>query len=186
MYIKNVLNLQQKQLKNLDRGEWSCLKCHTDMYPDNTTSIEDEVCNLNDSPQFSVTDIDFKKYDNMSFNPLRFDSNNTEKAYNDIVDSNNGGIHECSYLTPEQFRRDLNVTRGNFNLLNVNIRSLAKNFDELKACMKVVNTEFNVIGLCETHLKDKPCDYLNLPGYNIEYTNRVGREKGGCVYAYIR
>ena len=56
---------------------------------------------------------------------------------------------------------------------------MSKNFDELKACMKVVNTEFNVIGLCETHLKDKPNDYLNLPGYNIEYTNRIGREKGG-------
>ena len=25
--------------------------------------------------------------------------------------------------------------------------------------------------------------YLNLPGYNIEYTNRIGREKGGvCMY----
>ena len=43
---------------------------------------------------------------------------------------------------------------------------MSKNFDELKVCMKVVNTEFNVIGLCETHLKDKPNDYLNLPGYN--------------------
>ena len=50
---------------------------------------------LNESPQFSVTDIDLKKYDNMIFNPLRFDSNNTEKTYNDIVDSNYGGTHEC-------------------------------------------------------------------------------------------
>ena len=45
--------------------------------------------------------------------------------------------------------------------------------------MKVVNTEFNVIGLCVTHLKDKTNDYLNLQGYNIEYINRIGREKGG-------
>ena len=56
---------------------------------------------------------------------------------------------------------------------------MAKNFDDLKACMKVVNTEFNVTGLCETHLKDKPNDYLNLLGYNIEYTNRIGSKKGG-------
>ena len=56
---------------------------------------------------------------------------------------------------------------------------MSKNVDELKACMKVVNAEFNVIGLCETHLKDKPNDYLNLPGYNIECANRISREKGG-------
>ena len=38
----------------------------------------------------------------MIFNPLRFDSNNTGKNYNDVV-NNSDGIHECSYLTPEQF-----------------------------------------------------------------------------------
>ena len=69
---------------------------------DNTTRIEDEACNLNES-QFNVTDIDFKEYDNMIFNPLRFDSNNTKKTYNNIVDSNNGGIHECSHLTQNNF-----------------------------------------------------------------------------------
>ena len=125
---KKCTKLKQKQLKSLKRGEWSCSKCYKDVNLDNTTSIEDDVCKLNDSPQFSITDIDFKKYDNMIFNPLRFDSNNTEKTYNDIVNSNNGGIHECSYLTPEQFCTDPNANRGNFNLLNVNTRSLAKNF----------------------------------------------------------
>ena len=55
---------------------------------------------MNDSPQFSVTDINFKKYDDMIFDPLRFD-NNTEKTYNDIVSSTNSHIHECTHLTPE-------------------------------------------------------------------------------------
>ena len=72
----------------------------------------------------SVLLIDFKNYDNMIFNPQRFDSNNTEKTYNDIVDSHNGGIHECSYLTLEQFCRHSDTNCGNFNLLDVNIRSL--------------------------------------------------------------
>ena len=112
------------------------------------------------------------------FNPLRFDSNNTGKNYNDFV-NNNDGIHECSYLTPEQFCLDVNANRGNFNLLNVNIRSLSNNLDSLKACIKEVNKEFSVTGISETHLKDKP----NLPGYSIEYTNRIGREKGGvCMF----
>ena len=69
-------------------------------------------------------------------------------------------------------------------VLNVNIRSLSKNFDKLKECIKTGKHEFTVIGLSETHLKDKPHDFYSLPGYNIEYVNsRVGRSKGGvCMY----
>ena len=89
----------------------------------------------------------------MIFNPLRFDSSNTGKNYSSLF----------SYLTPEQFCLDRNANHGNFNLLNVNIRSLSKNFDSLKACIKKTNKEFSVIGISETHLKDKPNDYLNIP-----------------------
>ena len=43
--------------------------------------------------------------------------------------------------------------------------------------------ESRVIRISETHLKDKPNDYLNLPEYSIEYTDRIGREKGGvCMF----
>ena len=60
---------------------------------------------------------------------------------------------------------------------------MSENFDSLKACIKKTNKEFSVIGISETHLKDKPNDYLNIPGYSIEYTNRIGREKGGvCMF----
>ena len=37
--------------------------------------------------------------------------------------------------------------------------------------------------MSETQLKDKPNDLLRIDGFNIEYTNRTGREKGGvCMY----
>ena len=58
-----------------------------------------------------------------------------------------------------------------------------KNVDKLKECIKTCNHEFTIIGLSETHLKDKPHNFYSLPGYNIEYVNRVGRNKGGvCMY----
>ena len=66
--------------------------------------------------------------------------------------------------------------------LNVNIRSLSKNFDKLRECSKPTNHDFTVIGISETHLKGKPLEYYNLPGYKMEYVNRVGRKKEGCVY----
>ena len=130
----------------------------------------------------------------MLFNPLRFEHNTTSKAYNDVTCADN--IHKCSYLTPEQFRADHNDISGKNNLLNVNIRSLSKNLDSLRECIKSLDCKFDVIGISETHLfdvigisethlKDKSNDPLRIDGFNIEYTNRTGREKGGvCMYIW--
>ena len=47
----------------------------------------------------------------------------------------------------------------------------------------MLDHDFIIIGLSETHLKGKPHDFYNLPNYNMEYTNRIGCEKGGvCLY----
>ena len=42
---------------------------------------------------FDITNVDFRKYDDMLLNPLRFDHNPTSKAYNNITSSDN--IHKC-------------------------------------------------------------------------------------------
>ena len=42
---------------------------------------------------------------------------------------------------------------------------------------------YTVIGLSETHFKEKPHGYYNLPGYKIEFVNIVGPTKR-LVYAY--
>ena len=96
----------------------------------------------------------------MVFNPLKFESNTAEKSYIDI--NNDDSMHKCSYMTPEQFCLDPKASSGNLNLLNVNIRSLSKNFDRLKECMKCLNREFSIIGISESHLKDKPNDIFKV------------------------
>ena len=73
----------------------------------------------------------------------------------------------------------LSNQNGSLTLLNVNIRSIGKNLDTMKLCLKTLDHKFTAIGLSETHLKEKPLDYCQLPGYNFEYVNRVDREKGG-------
>ena len=42
---------------------------------------------------------------------------------------------------------------------------------------KNLDHKFTAIDLSETHLKGKPLDFYQLPGYNFEYVNRVVREK---------
>ena len=56
-----------------------------------------------------------------------------------------------------------------FSLLNVNIRSRGKNFDKLELSLKTLDHKCAAIGLSETHLKDKPHEYYNVPGYSLEY-----------------
>ena len=100
----------------------------------------------------------------------------TGKTYNDVVNNDIDCIHECSYLTPEQFSLDSDANCGIFSFLNANIRSLSNIFEKLQECIKTLSKDFTIIGLLETHLKVKPNDFYSLSGYNIEYMNRIGRE----------
>ena len=98
-----------------------CQNCN--IQRDSESDIENDNYNLNESPDFNITNVDFQKYDNMIFNPLKFDFN-SNKTYNDVTSDDI--THKCSYLTPEQFRLDPKASSGKLNLLNVNIRSLSK------------------------------------------------------------
>ena len=114
----------------------------------------------------------FEKYDEMVFNPLRY------QGADNIGDLDNN-IMECNYLTPRQLKDKNLLSDEKFSILNLNIRSLRKNFDKIKECLKEMEHYFTIIGVSETHLKEKPTQYYDMPGYNFEYTNRVDRGKGG-------
>ncbi len=178
IYTQKCTQLNSKQLRSVNPKEWICKNCTENMLT--PSDLESDLQNLDEHVKIDYENVDFKKYDNMIFNPLTFDCDLSNKGY-DVVPTNNS--HDCLYMTPQQFSTDKNAHKGQLNLMNVNIRSISKNFDSLKEFLKSTNTEFAVIGISETHLKDKPSDIYNLSGYNIEFTNRVGREKGGvCLY----
>ena len=72
-----------------------------------------------------------------------------------------------------------------FSLLHVNIRSLQKNFENLKLLLKSIKHKFSVIALSETWLKTIPHCYYSLPGYELIVNNRHGPKTGGGVALYI-
>ena len=157
---KKCTKLRPKQLKC--PKEWVCSTCITHNLANNNSddeSSDGEDYDLTESNTFDMIDVDLTKYDNMIFNPLTFVCNSINKCYNDV---DNEDIHECTYLTPEKFCSDSTASSGKFNFLNVNIRSLTKNLDNFKECLKTLNCDFNIIGVSETHLKEKPSDYLSL------------------------
>ena len=82
-------------------------------------------------------------------------------------------------ITPDQFKLNYPTVPESCDRLTIliaNIRSLAKNFDKLKECIKTTNHDFSIIGLSETHLKDNPHGYYNLLGYKMEHVKGIRRD----------
>ena len=171
----------------MDPKDWICTHCDANHHSDSTCSdietLENEINNLNENTTFNLTNIDFTKHNDMIFNPLRFDHEQNDKAYNDVVKDKN--VHNCNYLTSDQFNSFSSTKRADTNFLNINIRSISKNFDSLKETIKSINCKFDIIGISETHLKDNPKDLFNIDGYSMEYTIRTYKGKGGCLHVHI-
>ena len=85
-----------------------CQNCCQEHCTYSNSDLENDINTLNECSNFNMTNVDFQKYDDTLFNPLRFDHNPTSKAYNNITSSDN--IHESSYQTPEQFRVDRTIS----------------------------------------------------------------------------
>ena len=60
-----------------------------------------------------------------------------------------------------------------------------KHFIKIEYLESLVLLQFGIIGLVETWLKDKPLNYFNLSGYNLEFQNR-SKKRGGGVCLYIK
>ena len=179
---KKCTKLKKQELKKLNVKEWICSNCNTDTHITLETQ-HDDIEKLNANVNVSDTDLcDFKKYDKMLFNPLRYENLSKESDVTDDIHPKNIDI-DCKYVTSEQLCKSISNEEADFTLFNLNIRSANKNLDHLKNCLKSINHNFSIIGLTETQLKDKPNGHLYLPDYNLEYMNRVGRKSGGvCLY----
>jgi hypothetical protein len=144
----------------------------------NDTSNNESVNDNNGANHHENYEYIFSKYDNMVFNPLRYENNHSDEFDNYFQKL------ICKYMTPLQVKDDKLLGGDKFSILNINVRSLSKNFEKLKECITAIDHHFTVIGVSETHLKRSPNIYYNLHNYDLEYTNRTSRGKGG-VALYI-
>ena len=97
-----------------------CTNCFID-------DITKKCCDLKEN--LNIVDINVSKYDNMAFIAL-YESTTKESD----LDNDNQLNVECNYVTNDQLSNML-IDHGDvFSLLNVNIRSLNKNFEKLMSC----------------------------------------------------
>ena len=128
----------------------------------------------------SVNNIIVDRFKDLVYNPMK-----------DIEDTrDDSGVNFDCYSNNTEYYTDDNldemsksISDDNLSMLNVNIRSICKNLDSLKDYLHCCNIRFNVIGIAETWLNDKPHDYFQLNGYNLEIHNRDNNRGGGvCLY----
>ena len=115
-----------------------------------------------------------KPYDHLAFNYPLDDVKNSECS----IECNSNS----EYFTDDKMD-DISkqISSNDPSLLNVNIRTMNKNFDSLKEFLHGTSVDLNIIDLLESRLKDKPHGYFHLDGYNLECANRQSDKGGGGV-----
>ena len=86
-------------------------------------------------------------------------------------------VEDCEYLESDDMWQ---LEQGNLLIVQLNVRGLSSKVDQIKRLIDTnpCNRPPEVILLCETWLNDSSPP-INIPGYNLELENRIGKKGGG-------
>ena len=96
--------------------------------------------------------------------------------------------YNFDHVSPYMSMNELNKLKYNLNTLSVlqlNGRSIVKNFDNLKLLLKSIHNTFDVISICETWFNEFNMNLFELQGYTSFHTIRNHKKAGG-VSIYIK
>ena len=90
---------------------------------------------------------------------------------------------KSSYFTPNEFVEN-KFSNNNFSILHLNIASLGKHIDELKALLFSLKHDFDIISLTETKIKYTSANLINidLDGYIYFHTPTHTHCGGSLIY----
>ena len=74
---------------------------------------------------------------------------------------------------------------NSLGLLQINIRSVHKNFSSLLVLLESLKVKPNFISIAESSIKNSCSHLFNMPGYNLIAAERANR-KGGGIILYLR
>ena len=131
-------------------------------------------------------------FDKLSFNAfetkdilLEIDTDPDSNFFNESKFQN----LDSPYYTPEElitFSKE--ISENMFSIFHLNIRSVNKNFENLKNLLQEIKHDFKVVSLSESRLKDENANQNSLyqiPNYIPIHQIRKGSSKGGGVSIYI-
>lgn len=100
--------------------------------------------------------------------------------FNEVLDMNS-----CSFYTVDEFLLKDYPFKNNFNIINFNIRSFFKNYDEFLGIISKCNIIIDVIVLTETWINEDNSQLCHIDGYQSFHSFRSHRQGGG-VSIFIR
>ena len=106
---------------------------------------------------------------------------NTDNSYIKLMETLKSDItntvEDCEYLESDDMWQ---LEQGSLLIVQLNVRGLSSKVDQIKRLVdrNPCNKPPEVILLCETWLNDSSPP-INIPGYNLELENRIGKKGGG-------
>ena len=94
--------------------------------------------------------------------------------------------NSCKYYSDENLKEFRSTIADNFSLLHVNVRSMAKNGQNLSNYLTVSESKFSVIALTETWLTASNASLHDLPNYSHVCLLRNDRRGGGVSIHLIK
>lgn len=167
-----------------------CLGCSASVFPFNALESDDFITCLRESSRPTETSA---LLDNVVFNPLELNDIERETFLADIDPDtnflNNLQINNITsqYFNENSLNKEIRVLDGkqHFSLFHLNIRSVPRNFCNLRSYIQNLNINFDVIGLTETWLNKANSNLYNMNGYVQRESCREG-SRGGGVSLYIK
>ena len=95
--------------------------------------------------------------------------------------------YNFDHVSPYMSMNELNKLKYNLNTLSVlqlNGRSIVKNFDNLKLLLKSIHNTFDVISICETWFNEFNMNLFELQGYTSFHTIRNHKKSWWRFYLY--
>ena len=102
-------------------------------------------------------------------------------------DEENALITQSHYYDFDDFSQLMQSTdpQSSLSILNLNCRSLIKNFNELYVTLASLPNEFGVITMEETWLDDDLENLVKMPGYTLKTKHKKACKEGGGLGIYV-
>ena len=143
------------------------------------------------NPLRSVNDTSEERLESKLFNPLDFQQIMDDEGNDPDLNFFNDQSEAVSlpYYTIDEFSCAPNsLLKNSFSILQINIRSMHKNFETLQEYLNVVKCKFSIIALTETWCNDDRADknsVWQISNYAPIHQIRQTGQKGGATALFV-
>ena len=110
---------------------------------------------------------DNSHFEDLLFNPISLNKADNNDTFSDFDNELQALINSCKYIFPEDLSKTCmqNDSNNHLSILNLNMRSIPKNFTTLNQLLALNKISFDIIAITETWLHENLEKLYTLNGY---------------------